>query len=230
MVSLGSIAMKSGSFSKVISILAQLTHHQLSLLKDRVDSNIHESATYRMIDTCKQQDVVCCPHCATMFIGRWGMASGLQRYKCKEELCGKTFNALTKTPFARLRKKHLWDDQVGCLNESITVRQAAKRLGVAKTTAFRWRHRFLKASAANQMTEVSGIVEVDEMFFAENFKGKRTIENREPRKRGQEADKRKKEDQVPVLIVKDRSGAIIDAVLNRNSKEDICSSQAHHYQ
>ncbi|OMO25403.1 hypothetical protein BH581_15630 [Vibrio splendidus] len=30
--------MKSGSFNKVISILAELTHHQLSLLKDRVDT------------------------------------------------------------------------------------------------------------------------------------------------------------------------------------------------
>ncbi|MFA0309498.1 transposase [Vibrio splendidus] len=213
--------MKSGSFNKVISILAELTHHQLSLLKDRVDSKVHESATYRMIDNCKQQDVIGCPHCGSVSIGRWGMASGLQRYKCKEELCGKTFNALTKTPFARLRKKHLWEGQVGCLNESITVRQSANRLGVAKTTAFRWRHRFLKASTANQMTEVSGIIEVDEMFFAESFKGKKTITKRKPHKRGQDADKRKKEDQIPVLIIKDRSGAIVDAVLKRNSKKEI---------
>ncbi len=99
--------MKSGSFNKVISILAELTHHQLSLLKVRVDSKVHESATYRMIDNCKQQDVIGCPHCGSVSIGRWGMASGLQRDKCKEELCGKTFNALTKTPFAWLRKKHL---------------------------------------------------------------------------------------------------------------------------
>jgi transposase-like protein len=99
--------------------------------------------------------------CESISIGRWGMASGLQRYKCKEDECGKTFNALTKTPLARLRKKHLWEGQVGCLNESMTVRQRAKRLGVNKTTAFRWRHRFLKTSATTQMTEVSGIVEVD---------------------------------------------------------------------
>lgn len=221
MVEIGVFAMETGNFTQVINILSELTHHQLTLLKDKIDSKVNESETYRQIDQCKQNESVACPHCGSMSIGRWGMASGLQRYKCKEDECGKTFNALTKTPFARLRKKHLWEAQVDCLNESMTVRQAAKRLGVNKTTAFRWRHRFLKASATTQMTEVSGIVEVDEMFFAESFKGKKTIEHREPRKRGQQADKRKKEDQIPVLIIKDRSGGIVDAVLKRNSKKEI---------
>src|SRR3954451_22874126 len=44
-----------------------------------------------------------CPHCATTAPRRWGRASGLRRYRCKA--CRKTFNALTGTSLARLRKK-----------------------------------------------------------------------------------------------------------------------------
>lgn len=202
--------MKKNEFSHIINALSKLSHHQLSLLRDRVDSTLHAEQVLRLIDNAKKEDVIGCPHCGSTEIGKWGMASGLQRYKCKEELCGKTFNALTKTPLARLRKRTLWEEQLLCLNDSITVRKAAQRLGVAKTTAFRWRHRFLMASAANKVSEVSGIIEADEMFFAESHKGKRTINDREPRKRGGQADKRKKEDQIAVLIVRDRSGATTD--------------------
>jgi transposase-like protein len=235
--------MKSSKFSQIINELSKLTYHQLSMLRDRVDSTIHAEQVPLLIDNTKQEDVIGCPHCGSTAVGKWGMASGLQRYKCKEELCGKTFNALTKTPLARLRKRNLWEAQLLCLNDSITVRQSARRLGVAKTTAFRWRHRFLMASAANKVSEVSGIIEADEMFFAESYKGKRTINDREPRKRGGLADKRTKEDQVAVLIVKDRSGATTDYMLGRPNKEKIglalkpivapdsilCSDGAHSY-
>ena len=37
---------------------------------------------------------------------RWGCESGIQRYKCRS--CGRTYNALTKTPVAKLRKKAQW--------------------------------------------------------------------------------------------------------------------------
>ncbi len=34
-----------------------------------------------------------------------------------------------------------------------------------------WRHRFLKTMATHQATREKGIVEVDETFFLESFKG-----------------------------------------------------------
>jgi DNA-directed RNA polymerase subunit RPC12/RpoP len=43
-----------------------------------------------------------CPHCASRAIVHWGKASALPRYRCKG--CQRTFNALTKTPLAGLRK------------------------------------------------------------------------------------------------------------------------------
>jgi Zn ribbon nucleic-acid-binding protein len=44
-----------------------------------------------------------CPHCAGRDIVAWGRANGLARYRCKS--CGRTFNAVTKTAMAGLRKK-----------------------------------------------------------------------------------------------------------------------------
>jgi transposase-like protein len=35
-----------------------------------------------------------------------GRSRGLARFRCKT--CGRTFNALTKTPMAHLRKKERW--------------------------------------------------------------------------------------------------------------------------
>ncbi|WNC71288.1 IS1595 family transposase [Thalassotalea psychrophila] len=114
---------------------------------------------------------------------------------------------------------------------------------MAETTAFRWRHRFLKAPATRKPSEVTGIIEADEMFFAESFKGNQTIHNREPRHRGGMGDKRKLEDKIPILIVADRSGGLTDFVLEEHKRHDIheamrpivnhdsilCSDAAHAY-
>jgi transposase-like protein len=76
-----------------------------------------------------------------MHVVRNGMARGLQRYRCRG--CGKTFNALTRTPLARLRYRERWLDQSQALIDGLSVTKAAQQLEVARSTAFRWRHRFL---------------------------------------------------------------------------------------
>ena len=79
----------------------------------------------------------------------WGWSRGLRRYRCK--LCLRTSTVLTKTPLARLRKAQCWEDYAQALIEGLTVRQAARRCGVSKNTAFLWRHRFLRAMATHQV-------------------------------------------------------------------------------
>ena len=67
------------------------------------------------------------------------------------------------------------------------------------------------------------IVEVDETFFLKSSKGRRGLP-REPRKRGGKAIKPGLSDEhAPVLIARDRSGNMIDAVLAGRSKEDVSS-------
>jgi len=97
-----------------------------------------------IIDELENNHVHRCPHCQSERLGRWGRQSGLQRFRCRD--CGKSFNALTGTPLARLRRKECWLDYSQALIEGLTIRASAARCGVAKTTGFRWRHRFLSST------------------------------------------------------------------------------------
>jgi transposase-like protein len=120
----------------------------------------------------RRVDSVGCPHCDNRDVVRWGQASDLPRYRCKA--CRRTFNALTKTPLANLRMKDKWATQTEALIEGVSTAKAARRCGVHYTTAFRWRHRFLAALAGDKPKAFAGIVEGDETFILESFKGKRS--------------------------------------------------------
>jgi transposase-like protein len=153
-----------------------------------------------------------CPHCSSAEVRRWGRAGGKPRYRCAS--CRKTFNPLTGTPLAGLHYKERWRDQAQALMGGDSVSKAAERCRVAYTTAFRWRHRFLAALNLDKPQRLSGIVEADETFILESFKGKRGKLLRAPRKRGGKAHKRGlSAEQIPVIVARDRSGATIDAVL-----------------
>ncbi|WBS00856.1 hypothetical protein OU994_21450 [Pseudoduganella sp. SL102] len=98
-----------------------------------------------------------CPHCECQRSHRCGQASGLQRYRCVA--CRRSFNALTGTPLARLRLRDKWLQYLQCLIESTPVRSAARRVAVAKSTSFRWRHRFIAAVLRAPRPQLSGIVD-----------------------------------------------------------------------
>ena len=89
-----------------------------------------------------------CPHCAGREVVGWGRSDGLLRFRCKA--CGRTFNALTKTPMAHLRKKEKWLEHARAMIEGKSLAKTAALCGVHPTTAFRWRHRFLRAPASDK--------------------------------------------------------------------------------
>src|SRR4051794_3216404 len=89
-----------------------------------------------------------CPHCGAARLQRWGRASGLRRYRC--QACRKTFNALTGTSLARLRKKACWLRYGEALAAGMSLTKAAAPRGVHPTTSFRWRHPLLRAPAATR--------------------------------------------------------------------------------
>lgn len=165
-----------------------------------------------------------CPHCDAGRVVRNGQADGLQRYKCRG--CGTTFNALTATPLAQLRQRHKWLAQARVLDEGLSVHQAAERLQVAPSTAFRWRHRFLSLAQQAKSALLSGIAEADETFILRSSKGQR-VSGRKPRRRGGHARTRgTSDDHVPVLVARDRSGGSTDFILGRASKREILASLA----
>lgn len=160
-----------------------------------------------------------CPHCAGTELHRWGKSCDLQRYRCCG--CNRTFNALTRTPLAGLRHKDKWLNYEQAIVQGLSIRKAAASCGIAKNTSFKWRHRFLRAPAIQQPTQMSGIAEADETFFLESFKGQRHIP-RIARKRGGKAAKRGlSAEQIPVLVVRDRHGETADFVLQGVGVEQI---------
>ena len=104
-----------------------------------------------------------CTHCGSKRTEGWGRErNGLKRRRCLD--CKRTFNPLTGTPLARLQKMECWLKYAEALNESLSVRKAAKACKVDKNTAFKWRHRFLKARNYSKDQSLAGIAEVDEIF------------------------------------------------------------------
>jgi transposase-like protein len=155
-----------------------------------------------------------CPHCGCEGARPWGRANGKPRYRCTG--CRRTFNPVSGTPLAGLHYPERWEDQARALINRETVAKAADRCDIDYTTAFRWRHRFLAALNLDKPRQLVGIVEADETFILESFKGKRGDLPRAARKRGGKASKPGlSAEQIPVIVARDRTGATIDAVLPR---------------
>ncbi len=160
-----------------------------------------------------------CPYCHRAPCGHWGNAHGLPRYRCP--VCCKTFNALTGTPLAHLRHRECWPIYAQALIEATTVREAASRCGIHKNTSFRWRHRFLAMPAEAKPLHLHGIVEADETYFLDSHKGERDLPRR-ARKRGGTAAKRGlSNEQIAVLIARDRSARTTDAVLEKTNTQAV---------
>ncbi len=189
-------------FNIILQKIDILTHDervQLRTLLDSVDDKKKVCDTIESIQDNKRH----CPHCDNTHIHRHGTDADLQRYRCVT--CGKTFNALTGTPLARLRKKDRWLSYLSGMNSSDTVRKAAEIVHINRKTSFRWRHRFTEWMSINTPKQLTGIVEIDETYYRFSEKGDRNL-TRKPRKRGSDSTKRGlSKDQVCVLIACDRS-------------------------
>jgi transposase-like protein len=177
--------MRQRELKKLKAMVTKLTFAQRRELMDELGTDAEAAASVGIIEA--QGKEAGCPHCGNGHVVRNGSASGLQRYKCR--ICSRTFNALTGTPLARLRQKSKWIVQAEVLRDGMTITQAAKRLKVARSTAFRWRHRFMAVPKTIQAQSLAGIAEADETFFLHSRKGQRGLD-RKPRRRGGRAAKR----------------------------------------
>lgn len=207
--------MKKQEMQRLLTLVERLTRAQRQELADKLRAQASAVASVEVLEAAGSQ-AKACPHCASQRVVRNGMADGLQRYKCRG--CNKTFNALTGTPLARLRQKGKWLEQTRALADGLTVHRAADFLGVAPSTAFRWRHRFLSLPRNVKPGGLAGVAEMDETYFLESYKGRKVI-GRPARKRGGRATKRGlSREQIPVLVARDRSGVTTDFVLTDTRK------------
>jgi transposase-like protein len=204
-------------------ILIQASKLTLSQRRELAQALMQTDEADRVVQALESRELKC-PHCQGERLVRHGRASGLQRYRCRG--CAKTFNALTATPLARLRLKSKWLQQAQVLHLGQSVHQAAETLEVAPSTAFRWRHRFLQLPQNLKARPLRGVVEADETYFLRSHKGQQ-VQGRKSRHRGGSAAKRGLSDeQTPVLVARDRSGATADFILERADKAQTLAALA----
>ena len=97
--------------------------------------------------------------------------------------CNKRYSLTTGTSMSHIHKKTEWLHYLKCVNQGLSIRAAAKQVGISIQTSFTWRHKILSALDSLEPGQLSGIVECDELELPINEKGARDL-NREPRKRG----------------------------------------------
>ena len=202
--------MRVVEFERWRAKVSKLTPHQREVLGKQLQAGDPTGGVERTLAE-GLGPITSCPHCKHAEIRPWGRSHGLQRYRCRG--CKRTFNRLTGTPLARLRHKDPWLTYTQALVDGVGLRKAALRCGVNKNTAFLWRHRFLASPSMMKAQQGRGIVEADETYFLESFKGTCGL-TRKPRKRGGKALKRgTSAEQIPVLITRDREGRTADYIL-----------------
>jgi len=211
--------MRDRDLKSLLAKVRQLTAGQRAKLQSALAQPDDRAQVLALVDAHPGGAAPACPHCQAARVVRSGQANGLQRYKCRG--CGKTFNALSGTPMARLRHKDKWLEQAQVLSQGLSIHAAAQALDVAPSTAFRWRHRFLAQAQRVKAGSLMGIAEADETFILRSSKGQRPTGRRSRRRGGKSCTRGTSDDHVPVLVVRDRSGASTDFILGRSDKAQL---------
>lgn len=159
--------MKTKEFENWLKPVEQLSRSQRTKLQESVSENIRVDEAITLIEQ-NLKNILACPYCKGTEFYRWGKASKLQRYRCRQ--CNRTFNALTGTPRARLRHKDKWLKFEETMIDGLSLRKSASVCGIATNTSFKWRHRFTKIPKTEQSEKIDNIVETDETHLSQSFK------------------------------------------------------------
>jgi transposase-like protein len=199
-------------FKQLVDQAAGLSPRQRVVLADLLNRNLRLEQPAAMIEAATAAHLAC-PRCHSTHLHRHGHAHGLQRHRCAD--CGRTFNALTGTPLARLRHRTRWLPFLDAMLQSTTVRRAAALAGIHKNTSFRWRHRFLSLARHDRERPLAGITEADETYLLESQKGSRCLDRPARRRGGRSRLRGLSHEQVCILVARDRVGRTVDFVTGR---------------
>jgi len=187
---------------KFIEKVPALDHDERITVKAALESVDDYKKVCDLIESLQDNNPHC-PHCGKTRVHRHGNKAGLQRYKCTG--CGKTFNALTNTPLARMRKKELWLSYMELMLDSWVLRDIRDHLPIGLKTAFLWRHHFSTWLGKDTPGQLEGIVEADETYFRKSKKGDKHLDRKAHKRGSDNAPRGLSKEQVCVLTVCDRS-------------------------
>ena len=176
----------------------------LSYLEEFLVSNSQVEQIYEDVKEFRFSNGKVCPHCSSELISKNGKYNGKQRYICKD--CRRTFTDFTNSAVYKSKKSlDKWLKYAKCMIMGLSIRKSAKIVGINIATSFFWRHKILDCISSFLGTgHVDGLIEADEVFFAESFKGIKTINMpRESHKRGISKE------QICIATALDRQGNLI---------------------
>lgn len=125
----------------------------------------------------RQENIKNCPHCNYNKYIKHGYYKNLQRFKCCNIDCNKTFCATTKSPWNYSKKSFdLWKEYITLMFENKTISECSASLNIHRSTAFFWRHKILISMKSFFIPgELKEFIEMNKFRFLENFKGCRNI-------------------------------------------------------
>ncbi len=140
-----------------------------------------------------------CPRCRGVRVKRNGRSKGVQTYYCHH--CRRSFNERTGTPWARFHRPQARQAFQLLMDQGLSLREAARRLGIGLATAWRWRHQELVAMQRDQAAStLQGEVVVDSIAVD----GQRRYWGRYPQgywRRGWRLDPVRGHGRIPLTVV-----------------------------
>ena len=117
-----------------------------------------------------------CPRCQSLSVGPWGISHaqpGLQRYRCKEQGCKRTFNDLTGTLLDGSKRSLMhWILATFLLCLACSSRRIAREVGIHIRTSYRWCWWLRNAALSYEMhRQLEGTVEADDLYHTAGQKG-----------------------------------------------------------
>lgn len=204
----------SDTLSPVIEAVKNLSKEEIKLLKAHLQA-LEQSEEIEQLSAIEirqnevtQNNSICCPHCLSLRIIKWGIYRNRQRFKCHN--CTRTFNELTGTAWHYIHNHEKFKEFIKCMAQKFSLRACASTVGVCLQTAFYWRHKLSKAFSQIDKNWLKGEIQADDTYILESCKGQKDIvtkQNRKPRKRGGTASKAGiSDEQVCVMAAIDNQG------------------------
>ena len=177
--------------------------YRLKLFKEKIDKSTLKIENN--INDKKQNKYIKCPHCKSEDVIKYGSYNGIQRYKCKNNKCERTFTKQTESPFRYSKKfKENCHKYKELYEKGLTIRECAEILNISIVTSFFWRHRFLyNLKQVNYVEKLCDYAELTRVVLLENFKGDRYSKNKE-------------KDKISIVNAMNKSIDIISIIAARN--------------
>jgi len=181
--------------------IEQLSKENKQNLYELLRKDLHGVTPEDIEDVRSEQIInkpISCPHCDSEQIIGFGHYRTRKRFRCKS--CKKTFNEMTGTPMANLKKVDKFSDYLELFPQRLSLSVLADKLEISVKTAFDWRHKILSALTEYSDGYFDGIVESDDKQFEFSEKGRKDLD-RKPYKRPSDREKKRGNTNKKLVVV-----------------------------